>query len=242
VPQPQPQSGAAAFDRAAETKALVPTLANSALLATAGGYLDGFTWIGHGHVFANAMTGNVVLLAIYSVSGSWSTGFRHLPPILMFLLGVSAARAIHLEPVQRRLKNPYLAVLAFEIGILTILSLLPAATRDFWITMSIAFAASMQVETFREVNGRHYNSTFTTGNLRTLSEGAFDWFFAGHKPESIHIVRDFALICAAFFVGAMAGGYMTGHFGNRALWFDIALLLIVAFRVIPWRRKIATAA
>jgi uncharacterized membrane protein YoaK (UPF0700 family) len=61
------------------------------MLATAGGFLDGFTYVGHGHVFANAMTGNVVLLGISFMSGSWDTAFNHLPPILAFLLGISAA-------------------------------------------------------------------------------------------------------------------------------------------------------
>jgi uncharacterized membrane protein YoaK (UPF0700 family) len=62
--------------------------------AAAGGFLDGFTYVGHGHVFASAMTGNVVLLGINSISGSWRTAFRYLPPILAFLLGLSTARAI----------------------------------------------------------------------------------------------------------------------------------------------------
>jgi uncharacterized membrane protein YoaK (UPF0700 family) len=225
-------------NQAALSKALVPTLVNSVLLAGSGGYLDGFTWVGHGHVFANAMTGNVVLLGVNCISGSWSTGFRHLPPILMFLLGISAARAIGVEPVARRLGNAYLTVLFFEIAILSILSLLPVATPDFWITMSIAFAASMQVETFRKVNGHSFNSTFTTGNLRTLSEGAVDWLMAGHTPEAALVVRDFGAICTAFFAGAVAGGYVTARLQNRALWCVIALLLIVACRVFLWRKNI----
>ena len=48
-----------AFD---EARRRIGTLGIATLLAAAGGFLDGFTWVGHGHVFANAMTGNVVLL------------------------------------------------------------------------------------------------------------------------------------------------------------------------------------
>jgi len=89
----------------------------------------------------------------------------------------------------------------------------------------------VQVGTFREVNGRNYNSTFVTGNLRTLSEAAFDWCLDGHRPEEARVVRDFSMICTAFLLGATAGGYSTGRFGNRALWCDIALLILVAIRV-----------
>jgi uncharacterized membrane protein YoaK (UPF0700 family) len=208
-------------------------LGNSAILAAAGGFLDGFTYVGHGHVFANAMTGNVVLLGINFISGSWSTAFRHLPPIVAFLLGIFAAKALHLRPVLRPLRDPYMAALALEIGMLLVLSLLPQSTADIAITASVAFAASVQVGMFREVNGRSYNSTFVTGNLRTLSEAAFDWYMDGHRPEAARVVRDFSMICTAFLFGATAGGYAAGRFGNRALWCDIVLLALVAIRVRP---------
>src|SRR5580658_2603781 len=81
---------------AEEARARVSTLGVSAMLATAGGFLDGFTYVGHGHVFANTVTGNVVLLGINCFSGSWQAGLRHLPAILAFVAGVSTAQAIQL--------------------------------------------------------------------------------------------------------------------------------------------------
>jgi uncharacterized membrane protein YoaK (UPF0700 family) len=213
-----------------------PSLANSALLAVIGGFLDGFTYVGHGHVFANAMTGNVVLLGIYAVAQSWHQSFRHLPPILTFILGVCVARAILLPRARKRLPYPYLSVLAAELFILAMVALLPDDTRDFWITTSIAFAASMQVETFRVVNGRSYNSTFTTGNLRSFSEGVFDWIFCHNPHEARAQAADFGVICIAFFVGATSGGLSTGYLGNRALWIDFVLLLVLFIRLFPGRR------
>jgi uncharacterized membrane protein YoaK (UPF0700 family) len=217
-----------ALMKAVQARAL---LSNSALLATAGGFLDGFTYVGHGHVFANAMTGNVVLLGINCISNSWVTGLRHVPPIIAFAFGICAAKAIELKP-PRRLGDTYVAVLIVEIAILFVLSFLPRDTADFIITMSIAFAASVQVQTFREVNGRSYNSTFVTGNLRTLTVAAFDWCFR-QRYEASRVVRDFSVICSAFLLGATAGGYTTSEFGNRALWCDIVILSFVAIRIRP---------
>jgi uncharacterized membrane protein YoaK (UPF0700 family) len=210
-----------------ETQKQATSLQASALLAAAGGFLDGFTYVGHGHVFANAMTGNVVLLGISCFSGSWRTGLRHLPPIIAFLLGVCASEAIQLRAKLRHCNSPYTSVLWLEISVLSVLSLLPATTKDIFFTISIAFAASVQVQTFREVNGRSYSSTFTTGNLRTLGEAAFAWFFEGRRAMTAGVVRDFSVICGAFLLGAMVGGYSTQAFGNRTLWGDIALLLLV---------------
>src|SRR5450755_4442696 len=90
-----------------ETQKRATSLQASALLAAAGGFLDGFTYVGHGHVFANAMTGNVVLLGISCFSGSWRTGLRHLPPIIAFLLGVCASEAIQLRAKLRHRNSPY---------------------------------------------------------------------------------------------------------------------------------------
>ena len=39
-------------------------LSTGLLLAGAGGFLDAYTFVGRGGVFANAQTGNIVLLAV----------------------------------------------------------------------------------------------------------------------------------------------------------------------------------
>jgi uncharacterized membrane protein YoaK (UPF0700 family) len=215
----------------------VQSLSNSALLAVVGGFLDGFTYVGHGHVFANAMTGNVVLLGVYGIAHSWQQSFRHLPPIVSFLFGICFARAISLPRLRSLFHYPYMSVVTVELVIFGIVSLLPNTTRDFWITTVIAFAASMQVETFRVVNGRNYNSTFTTGNLRSFSEGLFDWVFRDNVDSARHQAGDFGVICLCFLIGATAGGFSTARLGNSALGIDFALLLIVLTRLWPRSRN-----
>lgn len=201
------------------------------VLAAAGGFLDGFTYIGHGRVFANSMSGNLILFGAHSLTGSWDLAGRHLPPLLAFVAAVWSARALQLHSKRRGAGVPYGSVLLLEIAVLLILTLVPSQTPDVVFTTSIAFAATMQIATFREVNGHTYSSTFTTGNLRTLSEATFIWLFEGRSPDSGRIVRDFSVIVGAFLLGAVAGGLATKNFGNRALWCDIGLLLLVAFAI-----------
>jgi len=210
------------------------SLTVSALLAAAGGFLDAFTYVGHGRVFANAMTGNVVLLGVNLYSGSWVDAYRHLPPILAFAAGVCVSEALQRRARARDTSVPYMSVLTVEIAVLLALSFLPQTTTDFLFTISIAFAASVQVQTFRIVNGRPYSSTFTTGNLRTLSEAAYAWLVEGRDPNSARVIRDFSAICSAFLLGAAAGAFATHDFGNRALWCDVALLAVVANLIHPW--------
>ena len=199
-------------------------LAQSAVLAGTGGVLDAFTYVGHGHVFANSMTGNVVLLGVNAIGGGWQQSLRHLLPIFSFFLGVSTAKAFYLPCVSNRIQNPALAVVTLEIAILAAVGFLPAATSDFWITISVAFAASVQTATFRDVEGSPYNSTYATGNLRTLSESTFAWLFQGRQPASGRIVQVFSIICTVFFAGAVVGAFLTPLLHNKVLWLVCLML------------------
>ena len=218
------------------------SLSVGGMLAAAGGFLDGFTYVGHGQVFANAMSANVILFGAYCYTGSFHIALRYLPPIMAFLAAVWASQTIQLHSKRRGIAALYGAVLLLEIVVLLVLSLLPATTPDTLFTTSIAFAAAVQMNTFREMNGHSYSSTFTTGNLRTLGEAAFTWLFEGHPQDAARTVRDFSVIVGAFLLGAIAGGVATKEFGNRALWWDIGLLILVAVCVqtrfsLPFTRK-----
>ena len=59
------------------------------LLAGAGGFLDAFTFVGYNGVFANAQTGNIVLLGVDAQAGHWQEALLHIPPIVAFVLGVA---------------------------------------------------------------------------------------------------------------------------------------------------------
>jgi uncharacterized membrane protein YoaK (UPF0700 family) len=203
----------------------------NAALAFTGGYLDGFTFVGHGRIFANAMTGNIVYLGMEVLSSPARPNFRHLPPLFMFLLGIWAARALHLPRFRRIVRHPHAAVLLVELIILLLLAFLPNRTPDFWITAPLTFAASMQVLTFRTVGPHTYTSTFTTGNLTTLGTGLFDWLFTSEKGTARSKSRIFGIICGMFLLGATTGSLAVTRWGNHALLPAVLLLLLIAIRV-----------
>ena len=61
-------------------------------LSASGGLQDAYTYIQRGSVFANAQTGNIVLLSQTIFSGNWSRIFHYAIPLLAFALGVAAGR------------------------------------------------------------------------------------------------------------------------------------------------------
>jgi uncharacterized membrane protein YoaK (UPF0700 family) len=68
----------------------------SLLLSLSGGFLDAFTYVGHGQVFANAMTGNVILFGVYVAAANVARAVTHIPPIIAFLIGVFLAQALRI--------------------------------------------------------------------------------------------------------------------------------------------------
>ena len=62
-----------------------------ALLALTGGFLDAYSYLTRGGVFANAQTGNMVLLGLRLSEQRWSEALRYLIPILAFAAGVLLA-------------------------------------------------------------------------------------------------------------------------------------------------------
>jgi uncharacterized membrane protein YoaK (UPF0700 family) len=217
-------------------------LSAALLLAATGGLLDAFVYLNHGHVFANAMTGNVVLLGIALVGHHGFQAIRHLAPLGAFFLGVATSRFVR-DRLGRR-ASPY--GLSLEITVLFLASLLPGGFPEMAFTGLIAFVASYQITSFRRVGGLSYSSTFVTGNLRDMAVGLYDAIGPlGPKPDlelrriSLRNARALGLICFCFLAGASAGAFCAPRLANHTLL--IAEPLLLAVLVGLYRRPAASA-
>jgi uncharacterized membrane protein YoaK (UPF0700 family) len=197
-------------------------LATALLLATTGGMLDAFVYLNHGHVFANAMTGNVVLLGVAALAHDWLQAVRHLVPLCTFPLGVLASKFVSAH-IRRR---SGLIGLILEALVLFAASFLPSSFPQMIFTAIIAFVASYQITSFRYVDSFSYNSTFVTGNLRTVVEGFYESFSPATRQKGIKKSVDLGLVCLCFLIGALLGAGLAPHFLNHTLWFVLPLLLV----------------
>jgi uncharacterized membrane protein YoaK (UPF0700 family) len=212
------------------------TLRVAVLLSAAGGFLDAFTWVGHGGVFANAQTGNVVLLGVFAASGRWGDAGRHVPPIVAFLLGIFVAHRLRLHATRRRERLAALLSLAIEIVALLGVALLPPAFPDLPIVLGIAFVAALQSSSFARVEGSAYSSVMTTGNLRRAAEALFAGLTPPGDGAALRQSRVFATVCASFACGAALGAFCTGWLANFAVLVP-AVILLVALGLCLRRRK-----
>jgi uncharacterized membrane protein YoaK (UPF0700 family) len=195
------------------------------LLAVVGGFLDAYSVISLGGVFANAQTGNVVLLGVGAARGDWGVAARHFPPIVAFVIGVAVAETLRRPRVVAVIRRPTWAALVLEILVLTVVGFLPGGVPDIVKVVVIAFVASVQVSTFRILITWSYNTTMMTGNLRSVSQALY-LAIADRDPDSARKARNFAAISLSFVAGGLIGGWLTLHVGAHAIWVAAGVLVV----------------
>jgi uncharacterized membrane protein YoaK (UPF0700 family) len=198
----------------------------AALLSAGGGFLDSFAWVAHGHVFANAQTGNVILFGVFAAQDDWRQALRHVPPMLAFFPGIFMAQWLRRRSFAGGPLRATAVSLGIEMAILTVVGLQSSAFPDMVVVFAIAFAAAMQNSGFKRAGKWSYTSVVTTGNLRSLGEAFYAVMFSPRKPEASDQARAMATICASFVCGAIAGGTLTVSFGKFAIVFPIFLLFL----------------
>ncbi|OPA74055.1 hypothetical protein BVG16_25215 [Paenibacillus selenitireducens] len=198
------------------------------LLAFVGGFLDAYTFISRDGVFANAQTGNIVLLGVQIAQGAWQQALLHVPPILAFMIGVIVSESFKHPSMQRVFRDPARAILLLESIVLVLVGILPASVPNMVVTVTIAFVASVQVSTFRKLGNWPYNTTMTTGNLRTAIQAAYVTYVT-HDRKAATQFRQFSEIIVSFLMGAVIGALLTQYWGTMAVWIAAVLLIFALF-------------
>lgn len=193
-------------------------------LAFIGGFLDAYTYVSRDGVFATSQTGNLVLLGVETAQGQWDQGFKHIPPILAFVLGVAVAEGLKHPKVTRTFPFPARTVLLLESIVLVFVGTWPVEVPNMFVTVTIAFVASVQISSFRSLVKWPFNSAMVTGNLRTAAQAAYTALIL-HDRQGLIQCFDFTVIILSFLVGAFTGALSTIHYGTKAIW--IASIVLV---------------
>ena len=193
-------------------------------LSLSGGLQDVYTYLFRGKVFANAQTGNIVLMAVHAFAGEWGRVLHYLVPLCFFALGVFAAELMHqkLQNLQR-LHWRQLVVLC-EIVMLFVVGFFPQE----WNLMAnalVSFACAMQVQSFRKVNGFSYASTMCIGNLRS-GTAALSFYLRERRPEQLRQAMYYLGIIVLFAIGAGIGGNLSANYGIHMIWVSCGLLIV----------------
>jgi len=205
-------------------------------LSVIGGFLDIYTFLFRGEVFANAVTGNMVLFALHLAKGEWQLCGKYLLPIFFYALGVFAAEWISgRAPVSRRY-NWHQLVIALEFLCLVPVVFVPFGEWDYAVNSLISFVCALQVQTFRRIQGLPFASTMCTGNLRSGAEAMFR-ALTGHNREELQKALRYFGVIGVFISGAAAGALILTSFGHYALLIAPAGLAAVFFLIAPGARR-----
>ena len=202
------------------------SMLTAVFIILSGGLQDSYTYLCRGKVFANAQTGNIVLLSAYLFDGEWSHCTRYLVPVLAFMLGIFVAECVHRHyKYMERVHWRQLIILS-EIVLLFAVGFLPQTINTF-ANAVVSFVCAMQVQTFRKVRGHAYASTMCIGNMRSGTE-ALCVYFHTHDREVLKKALTYFGVIGIFAVGAGLGSVLTAHFAEKGIWVS-CLLLAVSF-------------
>lgn len=222
-----------------------------ALLAFAGGIAGGYGSVGCGHVFANALTGNMVSMAAELCAGAWGGVLARLGGIALFVLGIALTVALPARLCggdAARWQRLCLLMEALCFAVQAALPVGPLAAVSYALYLwPVFFAAALQYNTFTALHGVPVSTLFCTNNIRQLTLHALVWRRAARAaaPEAgreLRITLTYLLVTLLFFAGVVFSVATLPWLGRAQMLLCAGLLLALwAWRTIDRRPEQSAA-
>jgi len=205
----------------------VESLRLGIILAMVGGFIDVYTYISRGGVFANSETGNIVLTAIGLAERNYTVVFNSTMQITFFILGSLVSEIFRRRRERKNRGKIYHAkkVLLVEAIILLIVGFIKEDYPHIIVNAAIGFISAIQISAFTTLVDSPYTTTICTGNLRHLAENLFR---AVETKDRVIIARflRYVIIILAFSIGAVLGGYLTNLMRVKSIFIAVVFVMI----------------
>ncbi|MBR1848547.1 MAG: DUF1275 domain-containing protein [Lachnospiraceae bacterium] len=195
----------------------------SAVLSLSGGLQDAYTYNLRDGVFANAQTGNVVLMSQHLMQGDLKLALHYLGPLLSFALGILLAEMIGHDLKKAKKITWQQVILFLEICLLFVVGFLPTSV-NMLANALVSLSCAMQVQGFRKVHDFPYASTMCIGHLRRGMESFSVYLREKEKNMLMKALHYFGIIFI-FAFGAGLGGILSRQIGMKTIWISCILLL-----------------
>jgi uncharacterized membrane protein YoaK (UPF0700 family) len=195
------------------------------ILSLSGGFMDAYTYISRGGVFANAQTGNILLLGINLSEGNWAMALRYFSPVFAFVFGIAIS-----DFLRYRFKDDpgvihwrQITILAAVLNLI-IVGFLPQSL-NLLANCLVSFSCGIQVESFRKIHGTSMATTMCIGNLRAATE-YFTEYALMHEFTSGRKAALYLGMIVMFVTGAILGNSFLLIWRERAIFFSAGLLFV----------------
>lgn len=192
------------------------------IMALAGGFMDAYSYMARGGVFANAQTGNILLCGVHLSEGDWAGMVHYALPVLAFAAGIVIADLVHCR-FSSALHWRQVIVLLEAAALLAVAFIAP----DVAANCVTSFACGMQVESFRKIHGHGIATTMCIGNLRSAVQSVDDYLINHERGFLENGLLYFGTI-GCFVAGAVLGNWFVERLGHRAI-IACSVLLLAAF-------------
>lgn len=184
------------------------------LLTFTGGFFDVYTYLIRGGVFANAHTGNLVLIGVSIAEGK--DPICYLIPVISFILGVLTAHLLK-DRIHGSLKWLTI-ILAIETAVIFAVGMLPE--KEGFQNLSnicVSFITAIQYGAFRKLGDYPFATTMCTGMLRSAADHLNAFLCQKDKSELVRTLSYFAVVMV-FISGALFGSLMCSLLREKAVW------------------------
>ncbi len=198
------------------------TLKIAVLLTFIGGFLEIYSFLLKGKVFATTITANIILIMYNIYSFNFSEIIKYLLPIIFFSFGI-----IIVELLRKRLKKNSVHwreyILLLELLLVVLIYIFKDVRYDMLTISMISFMSAIQIQTFRKIENLVYMSTMCTGNTRKIIESLV--------KRDFKKVKIFSAIVFSFSLGIIFGALSIEYIFESAILLLIIPLLIIMYLV-----------
>lgn len=199
------------------------TIKLGVVLALSGGFMDAYSYLGRGGVFANAQTGNILLLGVNLAQGNFDKITRYLLPIFAFIIGVVLSLVVR-SLVSKTKMHWRQAVILIEVILFMIVAFIPQS-QNILANSMISLACGMQVEAFRKVWGHPVATTMCIGNVRTGTENMY-YYITKKDKKCLERSLICFLVVFTFIIGAIIGDICLKYLDDYAIIVSAGILLL----------------
>lgn len=196
------------------------------ILTLIGGFLDSYSYLTRGGVFAFAQTGNIVLLSINICEGNLDKIARYIMPIIAFIMGTTLVRIFEKKYKYMKIVHWRQVVLVFEGLFLSVVGFIPDNLNKL-ACLFISFVCAMQIEAFRRFRGVNLMTTMCTGNLKKATDGLIDYLYVRDITLLQGSITTYSAILL-FMLGCIIGTLTSFKFGTKSIFF-LPMIIFVAF-------------
>ena len=194
-------------------------------LALSGGFMDAYSYINRGKVFANAETGNIILMALKVCEGKFFEAVNYLIPIISFAVGVAICEIIKYRKERINMIHWRQILVLFEIFAFIVVGFLPQEMNRV-ANAIISMISGIQFATFPKIRGTAMATTMCTGNLKTGTQNMYRGIKTGDKSAIEKGL--YYYVCILVFILGTTVGYFAVKLMAKAI-FLAALAMINIF-------------